>query len=100
MNPDEEVSRLKAQLERWNAEAEAWEARVRSLRGELLARPELSAAGLQQMARGYEAAWRELRAAFDRACARAELPEKAKQHDREELDRRERQRRRRARSRA
>src|SRR5687767_9473728 len=87
----EELSRLKAQLERWNAEAEAWEARVRALRFEFLARRELCAADLQEMARGYDAAWRVLRAAFDEVCARSEPGRTAPRRSRT-LERSERQR--------
>ena len=58
------------ELERWNAQVDAWEAKVRALRAELLARRDLGAAALNEMARGYEAAWRELRAAFERAQAK------------------------------
>ncbi len=79
---DEYVNDLKERLDRWNLEAEKWEARVQRARDDQLAAfqarrdealyqmkllEKASSAAYDDVARGAEKAWKELAAAFESA---------------------------------
>lgn len=94
MNRDQYVEKLKADLDRWNAQAGEWEAKARVAQTEMRAVYEqqlgalrhqreqaaqslaemqtASAAAWQDMARGADQAWQQLREAFERARAEFE----------------------------